>query len=535
MILLLILSVTLAFAPFQDLHADELTRAAVAEISSAVELRNARPTKQHALPLAASWSLGEQGKGFDPDFQIARIIRGDYLLPWFELSPPDGLDVNYRYEAAFRKAAELGLPVSFLSTQWDVIVAELLRDAANTQPGQVDLSRFPTPKPLQALSPFSPLNAWYEAGRRWGNHPALRHLEEIYPNPPLVVFVSNNEQQKLTWHELRAAPELVARLGHAPTDSEVRRAVGDGWIARYKALERGFRDALTVPAWKHAAIFVGYDAIGTSALGRWGGWIEYSLITPGRLDPWSSALDGASPSFYVFDWNTTTDFQVMSPQIEAMNLVPILNEAYKLKPKYWFEISVWDGQAPDSPTDKPTYYRKLGQTYGPDRYAGLIQFGMWLLRPRVVREFRDYLATRDRFGAYFDQIISAVGRVHEQPILRRFWQKGRLLANITERHPYEIAVPDDIERYNRWFLLNSDANPNRPWQLDTPIRVYSLAFETGSASKREWLIYAFSPLDDRIDSVLRIPNGPNVTTRATRNGCFSLLRERDVAPTVVAC
>jgi len=38
-----------------------------------------------------------------------------------------------------------------------------------------------------------------------------------------------------------------------------------------------------------------------------------------------------------------------------------------------------------------------------------VQFGMWLLRPRLVREYRGYMQTRADFGEYFDAILEAVG------------------------------------------------------------------------------------------------------------------------------
>ena len=93
------------------------------------------------------------------------------------------------------------------------------------------------------------------------------------------------------------------------------------------------------------------------------------------------------------------------------------------------------------------------------RYAGLVQFGMWLLRPRVVREFRNQLDDRIRFGKYFDAILAAVARVHEDPTLRDFWRSGRLLENPAGSHPYQAALPSEWARASRWFLLDSTANP----------------------------------------------------------------------------
>ena len=91
-----------------------------------------------------------------------------------------------------------------------------------------------------------------------------------------------------------------------------------------------------------------------------------------------------------------------------MNYVPVLAEVRRKQPDFWFEISTWDGQQPGQPSDKLLFYANRGQTYPPDRYGGMVQFGMWLLRPRVVRDFRGSLDDeRIRFGPYFDRIMAA--------------------------------------------------------------------------------------------------------------------------------
>src|SRR5690606_37753555 len=118
-----------------------------------------------------------------------------------------------------------------------------------------------------------------------------------------------------------------------------------------------------------------------------------------------------------------------SPQIQAMNWVPMLDEALSVNPDFWFELSTWDGQAPGDKNDKKAFYESKDQTYTPQRYAGMGQYGMWLLRPRVVREFRGYRETYETFGEYFDEVVAAVDRVHNDPMLAEFWRKGKLVAN----------------------------------------------------------------------------------------------------------
>ncbi|HVN44314.1 MAG TPA: hypothetical protein VMT66_03605 [Steroidobacteraceae bacterium] len=501
----------------------------IEEIRAAALARDADPNS-HPLPLAASWNMGEIATGFDPGYQIEQIKQGQYILPWFGLSvprPPPGEWFNYPqptdsplyYQAAIHYLAEHHLPLSFLGTQWEVLLPQVAaayaRDGASAKP------------PL--LSPSDPVAPWAAVGRQWAQQPTLKRLQELYPDPPLVLFVSNNEQGKQTPEQLQAAwradadTALIAR----------RRAIGDAWIERYRTLQRGFREGLDAPQWRAHALFVGYDAFMTPAVGRWGGWPEYSLYVPGRMEAWPYAWDGATVSYYVHDWAPDADYIVWSPEIEAMNYLPVLAEVRKRQPQFWFEISVWDGQQRGQPTDKRRFYAERKQQWSPLRYGGLTQFGMWLLRPRVVREFRNATDDRIRFGPYFSQILAAVARVHEDPTLREFWRSGRLVVNPRGGHPYQAALPSEIAAAARWFLLDSTANPARPWTLSTPLPVFALALERGERPHREWLVYAFAPLDLEHESQIAIPGGPEMKITATTAGSFSLVREGEAAPLTV--
>jgi hypothetical protein len=518
---LLLAWILLAEPAVSDPAAEQRAVEAIRRAASA----SAADLEDRPLPLAASWNVGDIVTGFGPAYQIAEIAQGQYLLPWFGLSvprPPPGAPSNYPattdaphyFDSAIRYLAEHHLPLSFETTQFEALLSEVSPEYPQ---------RGPDGKPL-ALTPFGSIAPWYAVGRMWAHHPTLRRLQELYPDPPLVLFISNNERIKLTPQELRAAfnehasPDLVAR----------RRAIGDAWIERYRTMERGWRDGLEARLWREHAVFVGYDAFVTPAIGRWGGWTQYSLCVPGRTEPWPYAWDGATVSYYLHDWAPDTDFTVWSPQIEAMNFPLVLAEVRRAQPRFWFELSVWDGQRPGEPTDKRRFYAEHQQEFTPLRYGGLVQFGMWLLRPRVVREFRNPQDDRVRFGRYFDSILAAVARVHDDPILHAFWRSGRVVANPLDGHPYQEAVPKELAANARWFLLDAAANPSRPWQLTTVLRIYALALERGSKPHREWLIYAFSPLDATIETEVKVPGGPNVRVAATVGGAFSVVSEDDV-------
>jgi len=60
----------------------------------------------------------------------------------------------------------------------------------------------------------------------------------------------------------------------------------------------------------------------------------------------------------------------MSPQIESMNWVPVLEAARRVRPDFWFELSTWDGRSDDDARDKDDFYAALGQQWTPRRYSG---------------------------------------------------------------------------------------------------------------------------------------------------------------------
>ena len=177
-----------------------------------------------------------------------------------------------------------------------------------------------------------------------------------------------------------------------------------------------------------------------------------------------------------------------------MNWVFMQAAARKLRPQFWFELSTWDGNQPGQANDKRKFYARQGQPYSPERYGGMVRFGMWLLRPRAVREFRGWTELRSLAGPYF--LANRRGRwtrstaSHAAP----FWRKGGLVANRRQAHPYQTDVPAEYKDVDRWFLLDTSLDPPRPWKLETELPVFALALVLGERPEREWLVYAHAPL-----------------------------------------
>ena len=207
------------------------------------------------LPLASHWTTGSHklSAGWVPERQLELIEQGHFLLPWFahppttrELSEEARKSFLSYYEKPIQRARELKLPIVFVATQWEHLLS-----------GDSYLSLSPEKNPnvegrdgkiQPVVSPFGPVEPWIEVGGQWTSNPQMLKIQEWYPDPPLVIFLSNNEHAKLTWPKLgqdSRCPEDSLR-----DDNAKRRVAAEGWIERYRALQRGMRDGLASAAWR---------------------------------------------------------------------------------------------------------------------------------------------------------------------------------------------------------------------------------------------------------------------------------------------
>jgi len=100
------------------------------------------------------------------------------------------------------------------------------------------------------------------------------------------------------------------------------------------------------------------------------------------------------------------------------------------------------------------------------------------------------------------------------------------VANPAGAHPYQALIPQDYQDKARWFLLDTDLTPPRPWTLSTEIKVFALALVLGQAGERQWLIYAHSPLADRKDVTLTLPGHGPVKMDVSISGSFCVVNEK---------
>ena len=80
-------------------------------------------------------------------------------------------------------------------------------------------------------------------------------------------------------------------------------------------------------------------------------------------------------------------------------------------------------------------------------------------------------------------------------------------------------------------MLNADVNPKGPWEPveknNPEISVYSIALKLGTLPKREWLVYAFSPVEYKKNVKIELPDYGTITIDSSPSGEFYIVNESD--------
>ncbi|MEM9173611.1 MAG: hypothetical protein AAGC67_00105 [Myxococcota bacterium] len=413
-----------------------------------------------------------------------------------------------------------------LFTQWEELLYRF--DGIAPVPGSsgATVVREDLPKGKPRLSPYGDVESWRAVGRLWARSPILREMQRRYPDPPVVYFVSNNESDRLRWFESEKIPG--PRVGSRRAAFEqTRREFGDGYIERYTAMIEGIREGLV--SWRSRVRFVTWGGA-NAFMGRtkkrsnrssWmhGGQPLFGLTIPGRLSIFPTIWDGASPRYYITHQRGEEDRSVFGPQSAGMYLPLHLADACAVDPDFFWELSTWvDPEYRDAE-------KRKGRPYTIDRYVGLVKVGTWLARPQVVRLFNYGDRRVEGFYEELAGIQRVIDAVHASPILRRFYERGRLVPNPSRAHPHRLDLPETIAANPPWFALETRPGPDGEWTPTSEMPVWAIAYVRGETPNREWLVLAQSPEGNRDDVSIELPGFGAVCASATQSGRYYLADE----------
>jgi hypothetical protein len=517
----------------------------IADVIRAEATRSSSDPNGRPLPLAAHWHRMTTPL----EFQLRLIEQGHHLLPWIPTPEPDW--TTDRVDKVFAqtgtsvvKLAAMKLPFAFVTGgQWEADLYDHLKQwrmlPVDKSPLVVPLEPlFSTnglPKPTaKMLSPFGAVEPWKEVGRYWIDTPGLRRYQDAYPDPPLVLFISNNEAGRLKKAE--EDKRYLDKYGAGRDAAFQQKVMGDGWMERYGAMIKAMRAGLDKEAWRKNSRFIAYNAFGPGLLGK--------LPADAERVSWTwQAWDGGLPSYYDNHWQMPAKAicNVWSCQTECMNWVFMKELALKVNPEYWLELIYWDGDFSTFDAGgnvlkysmRGRFYNDLGFPPTPERYRGWIQYGLWLTLPRVAREWRGSADPNSQWWARFAEIIRAVDLVYADPVLTKFWRKSELAPNRAVQHPWTEHVPAKFKDVSRWYHLSTDLDPTPPWKDDTRMPVYALARVIGHRPLREWLVYAHGTLENQKQVRITIPDHKAISVPVSVGGSFYHVKEADGSATPV--
>lgn len=507
------------------------------------------------LPLLGMFGAREP-HGWGPVYQMELLEAGHKLFPW--LSWPDDIDVEDAealedfddyYQEYMEYCAELGLPLTFLAgTQWE---AMLLGEAYETGDPETSSSTInPAGTVLAKLNPFGLLAHWDAPATEYFDRDSWRRLHSWYASPPMVQFLSNNEATKVRWVNLETESKyFVDTYGTEQTDAFKKALLATQWKERYQRMIATMRTTIETDSedWADVSRFIGYNAFGPAYFGRQLDWEEYEIVTDDAITPEWEIWDGGTFSYYANQWETNlTDHSCYSTQTQACNFPFQETEAHEANADYLCELALWTGDGSDNATlwypalgyaeayearSKTCQYYALGQDYDLDRYEGWAQFGLWLTRPFILREFRFREDKRVNWPGYTDRLADIIDRIHNNPTKADFYRNGTLVVNTDHDHPYQLAIPSQYADVDRSFLLTTSVDPDLPWSLTDTIPVFAIAYVMGESPNRSWLLYAHSPLEAIVNCTISIPGYRDVTLNVPRKGRIWTFNERSETPT----
>lgn len=511
---------------------------------------------QRPLPVVGSWNTGQfqrtpdEDAGFDPNWQLQRIITGDPLVPtfeFFEKYSAAGTRENrsLHFEKLWGFAKRFDLPVSFVGENF----ADYFRlrspwkDMRSPDATDHPFLEYADGKRPGIASPFGDnLHHWYNLGAALGGY-LEREFAVDYSDCPQIVVYNNaevgiakrgeelNDVRCPQWYR-EAHPE--DRAAHLRRQYRIRRA----------EMLRGFRDAC--PTWADRLEFFAYGSFAD----EFGSGDVQTQNTRRYETPWRTAklpFNSASWAGYVHSWNTWTVDTTRSPPIQSCNARWALEQFQKIEnPGFQLEAMYWNGKAAE-----------------PAVWKGIVRQVMWTTQVERHRLFTSSSQTRmDTLERDYQPLIESAREIHENAVLRKFWQHGQLLTNRWDRdfelipklhendtsgaygHPYHwprALPPEWSDPGDRWFQQHVPINDrfrvneygNRmidAWQADRshiqPVKVWAICLQLGE----DYLLIACAPRGPVSQCEIQVcPDGPKprfvVNVDVPVAGGFWLIRD----------
>ena len=291
----------------------------------------------HSPPLVANWNRRDAG-GWGPTYQLRALRAGVPIMPTLGVPWPwHAKRIGKPARALLNYAKANDLPLCLLSPQPEGVMMkrkEFRQLPREKSPNEWRIGDDGNLDSTPRLSPVGAVSAWGKAGEWWVDNAWFRAAQQVYPNPPWVYWLSNNEAALLRPKLREEDLGFVGRYGPGTATAEAASIFGKHWIEKYKTMFDAIRAGL--PQWGDELHFVGY------------GMANYRL---GKFDPvygygWQAQIwDGSSPPFYMNHWQRERDFQLDSIQSIHSAWVP-LTEWQSQQRGHWFrEVSIWHGAA----------------------------------------------------------------------------------------------------------------------------------------------------------------------------------------------
>lgn len=504
----------------------------------------------YPLPVGAHWHRATM----DLEWQVGKLNEGYPLLPWYDFDYTDSTgDVNTKIGTGLAQIATWGMPITLIYNNWDALCYTHAYFTGQGDPDDTCRAVNSAGTAIDKSSPLAPNTPFQVLGDIWTDNDAAARLQVVHPDPPQVFWLSNNETVDLEWEDANDSKRYTDLYGSGTSDAVKRGHFFDGWVTKIGQYITGAEAGLTDADWIANSQWIAYNAtemgFGPHHYARWSEWPESALFkdsTNNMSHTWQTgAWDGTSEEAYDNNWESKMYGEYWSNQAECSNTVFMLEQAYAVNSSYFFELIFWDGSSTIygsgvGPGSKGTDYVSEGYVHSAEAYAGWAQYCMWMLRPRVVREWRksdDDIDAGTLFERW-DALMDAVKRVHTNSILKSFWRNSTLIANPTRGHAFRYAETTTYDDADRWYHLEASTDPvfaegSSDYGLLMP--VWNLVREQGTTPNREWLVYVFAAKAIQNNFTVTIPDHKAVTIpQATNAGEFWLVKESDDSVTNVS-